>query len=267
MKIPSFIAIIAAATLIPASALTADDIAPASLPGKTFVFTITSNFGLPVRSGVWKGKFEDAPSTNFTITNVSGNTPNRSNSYDAKSVGTILPTTTIQLPKVFSGTGDFTQLVLVVTGNNGNFTMNSYVQTGAGLTQSSQTGTFVLECTPPSAPEISVQLGTTPLTDGSAAKTSIGTAKVGKKVTKKFTITNSGDEDLTGLSVATDGKNKADFVVGALLKKTLTGKTSTTFSVTFKPGSKGTKNAAIHIKSNDANENPFDIKLTAIATK
>lgn len=36
---------------------------------------------------------------------------------------------------------------------------------------------------------------------------------------------------------------------------------STTFKVTFKPTAAGTRKAAIHIESNDADENPFDIKL------
>jgi len=67
--------------------------------------------------------------------------------------------------------------------------------------------------------------------------------------------------------ISIDGTNKADFVIGKLAKKTLTGGTSTSFNVTFKPAAKGTKNAAIHIKNNDANENPFDIKLTGVATK
>jgi hypothetical protein len=37
--------------------------------------------------------------------------------------------------------------------------------------------------------------------------------------------------------------------------------------VTFKPKAKGNRNAAIHIRSNDADENPFDIKLTGLGKK
>ena len=266
MKIPSLIAILAAAALLPASALTSDDITPASLPGKTFIFTIATHFGLPVRSGVWKGTFDDAPGTNFTITSVSGNMPNRADSYDAKSVDSSVPTTTIQLPRVFSGTGDFTALTLIVTGNNGTFSMSTFDLSSGSPTESTQTGTFTLEGAS-TAPEISVKLGTKPLIDGSAAKISIGTAKIRKKVTKKFTITNIGDADLTGLSVNVDGKNKGDFTIGKLAKKTLPGSSSTSLDVTFLPKSAGLKTAAIHIKSNDANENPFDILLTGTGVK
>jgi hypothetical protein len=44
----------------------------------------------------------------------------------------------------------------------------------------------------------------------------------------------------------------------------LAGGGTATFKVTFKPTKKGTRSAAIHIDSNDADENPFDITLTGI---
>jgi len=265
MQIPLFSTLLVIATLSSASALTGDDIAPASLPGKTFVFTITTSEGSPARSGVWKGTFAEAPSTSFEFTNVSGNTVERTLSYTTQSLSGSVPTTSIQLPTTINPSQDFIVLSLIITDGTGTFSMST-ISPGVNAQISTQTGTFVLEGAP-SVPEISVKQGTTTLTDGSAAKISIGTAKLGKKITKKFTITNSGNGNLTGLSVTVDGKNKADFTIGTLAKKTLSGGTSTSFNVTFKPTLKGTKNAAIHIKSNDANENPFDIKLTGIAVK
>ena len=115
------------------------------------------------------------------------------------------------------------------------------------------------------APEIVVEqpVGSS-LVDGTAKK-SFGTVKVGKTGTAQtFTIKNTGTANLTGLAITKDGAQKTDFIVGVLAKTTLAPGASTTFKVTFKPTAKGTRNAAIHIKSNDATENPFDIKLAGM---
>lgn len=111
-------------------------------------------------------------------------------------------------------------------------------------------------------PDITVQqpVGSN-LTDGSAKK-SFGTVVVGKTGTAKtFTVGNSGFADLKNLAITKDGANAADFTVGVPAKTTLKPGEKTTFKVTFKPKAKGVRNAAVHLKSNDADENPFDIKL------
>ncbi|MEO5715394.1 MAG: choice-of-anchor D domain-containing protein [Luteolibacter sp.] len=265
MKIPLISALVAIATISSASALTSDDIAPASLPGKTFTFTIKAASGTVARSGVWQGTFGAAPSNSFTISKVSGNTPGFVTTYSAFANPPPTPSgpfiTSILLPGNFTGSG-LTTLSLLIGGSTSNFAMIS----SNGTDLLNENGSFAIGSAP-SAPEISVKQGTLILTDGSPAKISIGTAEAGKKVTKKFTITNTGNADLTGLSITTDGKNKGDFVVGTLAKKTLPGNTSVQFNVTFKPAAKGTKNAAFHIKSNDADEKLFDIKVTGVATK
>ena len=91
--------------------------------------------------------------------------------------------------------------------------------------------------------------------------------KLGKSATEKLVIKNSGKAKLTGLTITRTGANKADFVVGALPKTSLPAGASMTVNVTFKPGSKGKKAAAIQIKSNDADESPFDVKLAGKGTK
>lgn len=118
------------------------------------------------------------------------------------------------------------------------------------------------------SPEISVQqpIGSE-LTDAKTKK-SFGTVKVGKKgPAKTFTIRNTGKANLTGLALATSGKHAKDFIVTKLSKTTLAPGASTTFKVTFKPTAKGTRKAVIQLKSNDANENPFDIPLTGAGAK
>jgi hypothetical protein len=110
---------------------------------------------------------------------------------------------------------------------------------------------------------ITVRLGATPLTDGSATPVSYGYYPVGAGLTKTFTIVNGGATDLTLGTISKDGADAADFTVGAPGATTLAGGSSTTFTVTFTPGTAGAKNAAIHITNSSAGAlNPFDIALT-----
>ncbi|MES2922756.1 MAG: choice-of-anchor D domain-containing protein [Verrucomicrobiota bacterium] len=100
------------------------------------------------------------------------------------------------------------------------------------------------------------------LVDGSS-KMSFGTTKVNKLgATRTFTIKNTGTATLTGISVSKKGDHKKDFTLTAPVKTSLAPGASVTFKVRFKPTARKTRNASIHIRSNDADENPFDIKLT-----
>jgi hypothetical protein len=112
-------------------------------------------------------------------------------------------------------------------------------------------------------PEIVVQQPVgTGLADGKVTK-NFGSLAVGKTSTAKtFTIKNTGKANLTNLAITKNGTQATDFIVSALPVTSLLPGKSTTFTVKFKPTAKGVRNSAIHIKSNDANENPFDIKLT-----
>jgi Abnormal spindle-like microcephaly-assoc'd, ASPM-SPD-2-Hydin len=102
----------------------------------------------------------------------------------------------------------------------------------------------------------------TQLVDGTA-KISFGTQALGGNGrTKTFTIRNSGVESLTGLKIATNGAHAKDFITTTPLAVSLAPGEKTTFKVTFKPTATGTRAAAIHIRSNDANENPFDMTVT-----
>lgn len=80
--------------------------------------------------------------------------------------------------------------------------------------------------------------------------------------TKTFTIRNSGEVPLTGLSVSKDGENKGDFKVGELGATTLAPGATTTFKVTFQPAKKNVRRAVLRIVSNDAKTGVFDIKVT-----
>lgn len=117
------------------------------------------------------------------------------------------------------------------------------------------------------APEISVSqpVGSN-LTDGSAKK-SLGTVKVGKKgAFKVFTIKNAGTAPLTGLVISLKGQ-KSSFILVPPAKTTLAPGASTSFKVAFNPKQKGNLQASLQIKSNDKDENPFDIKLSGFGAK
>jgi M6 family metalloprotease-like protein len=113
-------------------------------------------------------------------------------------------------------------------------------------------------------PEIGVeQVAGSGLTDGSGS-ISCGSAPVGASATVlTVTVKNTGTSNLTGLAIFKDGIHSADFAVSGLGATTVIPGGSTTFTVQFTAGAVGARNAAIHIASNDADENPFDIALTA----
>ena len=120
-----------------------------------------------------------------------------------------------------------------------------------------------IEGSPPVAlPEIAVEQPVGTDLDNGDNKTSFGIVKIGKTGAVTFTIRNLGNKVLTGLSLKLDGMNPGDFVVKPLTTTRLTPGTSTTFKVIFKPTATGTRNGKIHIKSNDADENPFDIRVS-----
>ena len=105
----------------------------------------------------------------------------------------------------------------------------------------------------------------TDLTDGTAS-VDFGAEHVGSRKTKVFTIKNTGGTDLTGLGIVIDGTDATDFTVTVNPTAPVSGPSgSTTFTVRFAPTTVGSKSAALHLASNDANESLFDIGLTASA--
>jgi hypothetical protein len=85
-----------------------------------------------------------------------------------------------------------------------------------------------------------------------------------KSLSKTFVITNTGKATLNLDRVIRQGKHPRDFLVSPLLVSTLAPGDTTTIRVTFKPLSKGGRNAIIRIQSNDADENPFMIKVNGV---
>jgi len=101
----------------------------------------------------------------------------------------------------------------------------------------------------------------TGLVDGAGSR-DFGSIALGENAALTFTVRNTGIGTLFGLSLSKDGANSGDFTLGSLGITTLTPGTGTTFTVTFAPGAVGARSAAIHIVSNDPDENPFNVSLT-----
>lgn len=112
-------------------------------------------------------------------------------------------------------------------------------------------------------PEIVVeQPASTNLID-SGSTIAWGSVAPGSPLVRTFTLRNTGTGTLNLTGVTKNGTNAADFTVGSLVSSIAAGG-SATFDVTFNPSTLGAKSAAIHIGSNDGDENPFDINLTGI---
>ena len=114
------------------------------------------------------------------------------------------------------------------------------------------------------APEITVEQPlATALEDGVSEIDFGGVPLTQSGTPKTFTIRNDGTATLSGLALAKSGTNSADFTLGSLGATSLASGASTTFTVTFAPGSSsvGNRAAVIHITSNDFSENTFDIAV------
>lgn len=125
----------------------------------------------------------------------------------------------------------------------------------------SSTG-WIFSINPPASPaDIVVEgVGLEILPDGGSQN--FGTPPVNATVITNFTIRNPGDLDLTGLTITKDGPNSADFTVTSSPSAPVVRGGSTTFTVQFASTTPGAKTAAIHIASNVAGKDPFDINLT-----
>jgi hypothetical protein len=78
-----------------------------------------------------------------------------------------------------------------------------------------------------------------------------------------FTIRNTGTAELSGISITKDGSHAGDFSCIHALGEHCPGRQRHVHGGTFSPTSERcTRTAAIHIASNDADENPFDISLS-----
>jgi len=114
--------------------------------------------------------------------------------------------------------------------------------------------------------EIEVRQNATILESG-IGDVDFGSAAVGFQTTQRiFTVTNTGATNLTLGTPTVTGASSGEFSSTNPAISTLLPNASTTFTVTFTPSATGTRNAVLHLPSNDANESVFDINLTGIGS-
>jgi hypothetical protein len=118
-------------------------------------------------------------------------------------------------------------------------------------------------------PEIAVENSSgTELSDGASVADFGITQAGGAAVMKAFTIRNLGFAPLTSLSLGVSGANSSQFSTSASgMATSLPHQGSTMFSATFAPpgAPSGVRAAQLHINSNDADENAFDVALSGTA--
>jgi hypothetical protein len=242
----------AALMVSPISATTLADLSPTALPGKTLALTFEGGDSFPPLTGTWTASFEKNPAKKITISNFPGQSGSSTTTWThngapfPESHGYDLASTA-----AFGGKAADITLWISESGIRFYLTIDGVGNYGGVAFKSLD------------APDIAVQQpARSKLTDG-ASKRSFGTVVVGKRgPTRTFYITNTGNAKLSKLAIKKSGTGKDDFTIGALDKTSLTKGQKVSFTVTFKPSSKGTRNAAIQITSNDPDESPFDIKLS-----
>ncbi|KAB2641276.1 MAG: leucine-rich repeat protein, partial [Verrucomicrobia bacterium] len=89
-----------------------------------------------------------------------------------------------------------------------------------------------------------------------------GSCLTGLTVPLTFTLKNTGSVALTGIEVTKDGANNADYALTTAPAASVAAGDSCTFVVTFAPSAAGARTAALHLASNDATRNPFNISLS-----
>ena len=116
-------------------------------------------------------------------------------------------------------------------------------------------------------PEIQVEEGGVILVDASST-VAYGDLQVGVTLSKEFTITNIGLDDLTltGTFAALSGTNANQWAVVAQPSSPIAPGASVTFTLNFVPTSAGSKTATLTINSDDSDESAFTVSLTGTGT-
>jgi hypothetical protein len=138
----------------------------------------------------------------------------------------------------------------------------TYYLVARGMGDYGDMGRYTISGTVPaaaSAPEITVRIGATGITDGQTIN--FGSANVGSSVDRTFTVVNDGTAALN-LTALNPGSLPAGFtIVSNLGSTTLAPGASTTFTLRFTPSAGGSFSGGVALANNDSNENPFDLVL------
>jgi uncharacterized delta-60 repeat protein len=184
-----------------------------------------------------------------------GQPPALSTSFDVSTDGgttwTVVDATGARVGNVWQGT-----ITTALPATGGLLRGRAIISGGLYAEQS-----FVTNFSPPAADIVVEQPENNVRTDGDA----IDFGNLGLNVQNQipFTIRNSGGQGLTGLVVTLTGNNANQFSIIDQPNTSVAPLDSTTFILQAKTTTLGAKTATLRIASNDADENPFEITLTA----
>jgi len=109
---------------------------------------------------------------------------------------------------------------------------------------------------------ITIQGNSTVIANGSVTPSTANWTDFGSSTaTRTFTITNSGNMNLTTGAITITGTNAADFSVTSPPAATIAAYGTTTFVVTFAPNAINSRTATISIANNDSTKNPYTFAI------
>ena len=113
-------------------------------------------------------------------------------------------------------------------------------------------------------PEIGLDLpGGVPVASGGSWDA--GVCLVGEPKTFPITIQNTGEGELSGLAASFEGTDPAEFSASFPQGTTVPSGGSVTCNLVAAPATGGSKSATLRITSNDADENPYLVQLSALS--
>ena len=94
-----------------------------------------------------------------------------------------------------------------------------------------------------------------------------GSVAIGTPSTITLKVWNNGGSDLSGFSFAISGTHSDEFTVVKAPSQPIIPGTYSFFTIRFVPGKIGNRSAALHVHSNDSDENPIHIRLAGAGNR
>ena len=160
-------------------------------------------------------------------------------------------------------TVDNVEQVFVESPVPGNYTIT--IDYAGDLTNDVQEYSLIV--TGQTAPEIEVDFDGPPVTelvDGSGEQSFGARSPLDPSVVHNYTVRNIGGSPLSGLALRKSGSESGDFSLGALSASELESGEAARFSISYAPLGRGDRAASVQLASNDADESPFNISLSAV---
>ncbi|MEM7016698.1 MAG: hypothetical protein AAF512_05070, partial [Pseudomonadota bacterium] len=115
--------------------------------------------------------------------------------------------------------------------------------------------------------EIEILRRLSPLADSPDTEVALGVTAPNESISEYFSVKNLGDTALILEAPVLNGADASLFSINPMPDLVIPPKSKTTFTATFTSNNTGTFNADFSLVSNDADESPFNFKLSAISSE